>query len=402
MTHTLVSQSTGAADAHQKLLAAAKEMKPRLMERAQRADAERRVPDETINEMVESGFFKFLIPKRFGGDGGGVIGQIEIAAELARGCPSTAWVYTLVGDVTGFAGAFLPREGADTVYASHPNTLVCGVAAFNGTAKKSPGGYRVTGSWGFASGCLYSHWFMGGTVVLDDTGQVTDQIMAFMPMEQLKIKDTWHVMGMCGTGSNTIVADDLFVPEAQVFSLPERLAREQEFDADADPADRMPIAPLFSIGLMGPTLGAAQELHAMVSEKAHTRNISYFDFPTQADSAVAVATLGETGMMIDTAKLHVARGAADLEMTTAHHVLDRVTRARCRADAGHASENLRRAADMLMSIGGAGGFATASRNQQFYRDIQVGSRHAFVNSRPLYEAYGREAMGLSPNITSYI
>ncbi|MGW6036510.1 acyl-CoA dehydrogenase family protein [Gordonia terrae] len=389
-------------DQFDRLLAAAQEMKPRLMQRAAQTENERRVPDETIAEMVEAGFFKYMVPKRFGGYGGGAIGQIALAAELARGCASTAWVYTLVGDITAFVGAYLSPEGAQAIYDSAPDALVCGVTAPHGTATKVDGGYRVTGSWGFASGSLHSSWFMGGATIVDELGNPIDFGQIFMPMENLTIKDTWHVVGMRGTGSNTVVAEDVFVPAHFVISVPERLAREAEFHPGDEPVDRIPFAPFFSIGLMGPPLGAARELHAMIANDIHKRGPSYFDFATQADSAVLVAALGESAMMIDTAALHVRRGAGELEETTTQHPLDRVTRARCRADAAHAAENLRKAADILMSVAGGGAFASASRLQQYWRDINVGTRHAFLNTRPLYEVYARELCELEPNTTQFV
>ncbi|MGY4713073.1 acyl-CoA dehydrogenase family protein [Mycolicibacterium sp. CBM1] len=384
------------------LVAIAREMRPRLIERAATAEQERRLPDETLEEMREAGFFNYLTPARFGGAGGGVVGQIDVAAELAKGCPSTAWVFTLIGDITAFAIAYLPQAGADAILASSDRPLVCGVAAPNGTAVPVPGGYRLNGSWGFASGCLHANWAGGGAFVLDDRGTVVDQIFAFVPMQQLAIKDTWHVAGMRATGSNTLVAQDVFVPNALAASMSARAAREAEFHPGDEPVDRMPNAALFSIGLMGPTLGMADELLEQVTFNAHSRGISFFDFDKQVDSAVVLEGIGQAAMQIDTAWLHVRRGALELEETTKHHVLDRTTRARCRADAGHACVNLRSAVDSLMSISGASAFAESNRLQRFWRDINVASRHAFVNSRPLYETYGREYAGVETNITSFI
>ncbi|MFF0501944.1 acyl-CoA dehydrogenase family protein [Nocardia aobensis] len=392
---------TTSGDHFDELLEVARDMKPRLVKRAAQTESERRIPQETIDELTDAGFFKYMVPKRFEGFGGGCIGQVALAAELARGCPSTAWVYTLVGDITAFVGAYLEPDGAQSIYGSAAPALSCGVTAPHGTATQVAGGYRVSGSWGFASGCLHSSWFMGGTNVVDDLGNPVTYAQMFMPMESLSIQDTWHVVGMRGTGSNTVVAQDVFVPSQHVVSVSGRLAREAEFHPGDEPVDRIPFAPFFSIGLMGPTLGAATELQDLVSSRVDRPGPSYFDFATQADAAVLVAELGETAMLIDTAKLHVRRGAGELEISTADHVLDRVTRARCRADAAHAAENLRRAADKLMSVSGGGAFASASRLQQYWRDINVGTRHAFLNTRPLYEAYAREVCGL-PNTTQFI
>ncbi len=394
------SKQASSADL-ERLVAAAREMRPRLLERAPEAERQRRLPQATIDELHDSGLVKYFTPARWGGFGGDVRGQLAISTELAKGCPSTAWVYTLLCYTTAFAGSFLGEEGAGAVYSSERPT-VCGVAAATGQAVPVDGGYRVTGSWGFTSGCLHAEWIMVNAEVVNDVGEAVDQVVLFMPMSQLTIKDTWYVVGMRGTGSNTVVADDLFVPSSMSMLLRERIAAEANHRPDVEAVDRIPFALLFSVGLMGPTLGMAATLLELVSANAHKRGISYFNFDKQTDSAVTIETIGEAAMQIDTASLHVQRAATVLDVDTRHGQLSLPVRARCRADSGHASENLRQAVGTLMSIAGASAFAESSRLQSLWRDINVASRHAFVNTKPLYETYGRALLGVEPNITNFL
>jgi alkylation response protein AidB-like acyl-CoA dehydrogenase len=377
-------------------------MRPRLAERAVDCERERRIPQETIDELHDAGFFRYYLPSRWGGAGGSLTGLIDIGAELARGCPSTAWVFTIVSEVTGVAGTLLPPEGVEAIYGSSRRPAVCGVHAMNGTARRVDGGYVISGTWGFASGCRHAGWFAGGTAVVADSGETVDQVLAFLPMSDLMIKDTWHVAGMRGTGSHTVVAEDVFVPAHLAWSIPERLRRETRFVPGAEVIDRIPLAPFFSIGLMGPLLGIAQEILEVVGTQAHKRGVSYFDFERQTDSASLLAAIGEAAIRVDTAWLHVHRAAAELEETTRSRTLDYATRARCRADAGHACENLRQAADSLLSIAGSSAFAESNRLQALWRDLNVASRHGFLNTRLLYEAYGRAHAGVEPNITEFI
>ncbi|MEU6147523.1 acyl-CoA dehydrogenase family protein [Streptomyces sp. NPDC047081] len=392
-----------AASATAELLEAAREMRPRLAERAPWVEQNRRIPEDTLEELHSAGFFRYWIPRRWGGSGGPLIGQLRIAAELAKGCPSTAWVWTLIGDVTAFAATFLTPEGTDAIYSSSDRPMAAGVLTPSGTARKVDGGYRVSGAWGFASGSLHADWIMGGLVVVDDNDEPVNQGIGFMPVSDGEIKDTWQVVGMRGTGSNTFVVQDVFVPDKLVRMASEMQATAKALSEDEkDPIDRMPFAPLFSVGLCGPLLGAAQAILEKVSANAHKRGITYFDFEKQTDSAVVLERLGEAAVRIDSAWLLVERAAYELEEVTRGGELSFERRAWCRVAAGQAVDEVRIAVDSLMSIAGASSFAESSVLQQYWRDVMVGSRHAFLSTRPLYEVYGRAYCQVEPNITPYI
>ncbi|MGW5645157.1 acyl-CoA dehydrogenase family protein [Saccharopolyspora sp. NPDC003752] len=398
------ARAQGAADATtEKLLQVARDMRPRLLERSAWAEEHRQIPQESIEDLHQAGFFQYWVPRRWGGAGGSLIGQIRIAAELAKGCPSTAWVWTLVGEMTGLTGTFLTPEGTRAVYGSSDRPAVAAVLMPSATARKVEGGYRVTGSWGFASGCLHANWLMGGIAIVDDTGAVVDQGAAFVPMSDGAIKDTWKVVGMRGTGSHTFVVDDVFVPDDLVRMIAELPALAAALpEEDRDLVDRAPIGPLFSVGLGGPLLGAAEAILEKVSVSAHERGITFFDFGKQVDSAVVLERIGEAAVRIDSAWLLLERAAYELEERTRLGPLGYERRAWCRAAAGHAVDELRIAVDSLMSIAGASSFAESNVLQQYWRDLMVGSRHAFLSTRPLYEAYGRAYCNVEPNITPYI
>ncbi|MGY1815210.1 acyl-CoA dehydrogenase family protein [Blastococcus sp. SYSU D00820] len=391
----------GPVPSAEELVALAREMRPRLVERSADCERERRIPQETLDELHEAGFFRYYLPASQGGRGGELAGLLDIAAELARGCPSTAWVYTIISEVTALAGVALPPAGIEEIYGSSPRPTACAVNSPGGTARRVEGGYRVTGSWGFASGCQHSDWF-GGFVQVSDDADEPEQIMVFVRLAEATIKDTWHVAGLRGTGSHTVVVDDVFVPEHRTFGLRERAQREARFVPDAEVVDRIPAAPFFSLGLMGTLLGIGQEVLELVTANAHKRGVTYFDFEKQTDSSVVLEAIGEAAMQIDTALLHVRRGVHELDETTRFRTLDYVTRARCRADAGHACENLRRAVDSLMSVAGASAFAESNRLQRLWRDLTVGSRHGYLGTRLLYETYGRAFAGVPANITQLV
>jgi alkylation response protein AidB-like acyl-CoA dehydrogenase len=223
-----------------------------------------------------------------------------------------------------------------------------------------------------------------------------------MPMSDITVKDTWNVSGLRGTGSNTAFADKVYVPKSQVMLLPDRLVSEANPNAADDPVYRIPFAAMFGLALMGTCLGAADAAAEYISEKAPQRGVTYFEFDKQIDSGALLEKLGEAKMKIETAWLHVRRGAALLDDATIHGEVSYRDRARCRADAVHAAESVRSAMDMLLNIGSSSSFAESNPLQRYWRDINVGSRHAFLNSAPVYEAYSRADLGIEPNVTIYI
>lgn len=381
------------------LMKAAKELQPVLAKNVTYVEEERRLPDETVEELHKSGLFRAIMPQRWGGSALTLFEELQIAAEMGKTCPSTAWAYTLLADVTAFPVQFLGDEGEKEVY-TDDRTLVCGVISNGGTATPVDGGYRVSGSWGFASGCLHADW-MSGLVTAYDVNGAGAPAMAFFPLSEAAIKDTWFVTGMKGTGSNTVVADDIFIPASRMGMLADRFALEGQVRPGAAPCERWALMPYVSIGLLGATLGAVQGALDYVAEKMHTRGVTYFDFERQVDSGVLLHNIALAEMHLASAWLHVRDACWYLDEFTKSEPLDYVTRARLRAQGGFACEELRTAMGLLVTIGGASSFADNNPLQRFWRDVNVGTRHSFDNTPGCLEAYGRAKAGVE-NITQLI
>ncbi|BCP14253.1 acyl-CoA dehydrogenase family protein [Mycobacterium paraintracellulare] len=388
----------------EQLVADARELNGVLLERADVAEQQRRVPNETIETLFTKGFFDLMVPRRWGGQGARLQDHLRVAAELAKGCPATSWIFTLIGYSTAMAAAYLPEAGAQVIFdggAQRP--LVCGVNGFTGTAKITDDGYVVTGKWGFASGCYYANWFFGGVRIYDAKDEFVDVGFAFMPMSALSIKDTWHVAGMRGTGSNTVIGEQVVVPQHMMMTLASRRQQEAEPCTDSEYMERIPFAAMFSVALMGPLLGMSEAAAALVANDMHTRGVSYFDFDKKTKSGVLTAQYGQARMHIDTAWLHILRAATTLEDgTVGGQTLPPAIRARCRMDAAHGVKHMRTAMELLLDISGASSFAESNPLQRYWRDLSVGSRHAWINTNLMYEAYARAELGLSENTTSYI
>ena len=384
------------------LLEAARKLRPVLAERAEKTDRDRRLPDETIADLTEAGLFRVTGHKRRDGHGLTAEQSIEITAELAKGCTSSAFVQALLDGSRGVVVAKLDDEGVDEVFATSDDPLITGILAPGGMAVPADGGFVVNGSWSYATGCWHAHWAMGGVMVADAQGNVVDGGTIYAPMSELTIEDTWHVAGMRGTGSATIVAKDVFVPKRRISLQSEMGAKFEQMDfSKAEPVDLRPFAEVFALVLLGPVLGAAEAALELVAGSVGRRGISYFTFEKQSDSHVVLEQIAEAAMRIDTAWLHTRRAAGVVEAATMTGPLDAKTGTRCRADAGYAMAQVRQAVDTLMNVAGTSAFAESNALQRIWRDVNVASRHGYLATKPNLELYGRAYCGVEPSISMF-
>ncbi|HVM78639.1 MAG TPA: acyl-CoA dehydrogenase family protein, partial [Stellaceae bacterium] len=190
--------------------ARAEELVPLLRERAQKTETLRRIPDETIAELHQAGLFRIHQPVRVRGGELPFRAIVELVAVIARGCASTAWVLANLVSHHWMLGYFDPKA-QDEIWSADPNALIGSAVIFNcGKAKRVPGGYRVSGRWPFSSGVHPSSWLIMGATV---EGEADSARMFLVRQSDIRILDTWHVMGLAGTGSEDVTMEDVFVPE---------------------------------------------------------------------------------------------------------------------------------------------------------------------------------------------
>lgn len=181
---------------------------------------------------------------------------------------------TLTNVCAWFTCLFSGRAQQD-VWGADPHVRVCGVFAPKATSRREEGGQRVSGSWGYASGCLHSQWAVLGIPVMDDAGEQVDQGLALIPLSDLRIDDTWFVARMKGTGSNTLIAEDVFVPDHRIISVPAALDNEYATEFKDEALYRSSFGRVAALVLAGPQVGMARAAVNLVTEKAPKRRIAY-------------------------------------------------------------------------------------------------------------------------------
>lgn len=385
------------------LIERARALRPLLLKKAVEAERRRRLPDENIRALEAAGLFKLMTPRRWGGYCASFRTLVMVAAELARGCPATGWIQSIANNAT-WTATLLPDRGQEEVFANDPEARACSVYAPASNVRSVDGGYVISGRWDYASGCWHASWAVLGFLITGADGKPIDHGVAVIPMHELSIEDTWFAAGMKGTGSDTIVANEVFVPHHRVLSFPRLLAGERPAQRyNGEFTDHLSMMPILAINLVAPPLGTAQAVLELVAEGTHRRGVTYTIYGRQSDSAVVHHQIGEAALKLDSAWLHTLRAADEIDAgARAGRPLDYLTRARIRGDAGYAARLVREVIDQLISIGSSGAFAESNPLQRLWRDANLASRHAALTIGPCLELYGRAYLGISPNITEMI
>jgi 3-hydroxy-9,10-secoandrosta-1,3,5(10)-triene-9,17-dione monooxygenase len=399
------AEATTPRDAHaHELIANAAAIKSILASNAAEAEVQRRLPPASLAALVDAGMFKLTVPRRFGGHEVPFATLHEATATVAGGCGSSGWVVSLI-NICNWLASLYCDQAQQEVFGADPDARVCGVLAPTAQTRRAEGGLVVSGTWPYASGCLHSTWAVLGVPVVDDAGEMIDQGLALVPLKSLEMRDTWFVAGMRGTGSNTLVAEEVFVPDHMIMSVPAAVQNVYPTEHKNETLYRSSFVPSLAVILAFPQVGLAREAIDVVIEKAPRRQIAYTVFQTQRESTAFQLQISDADMLADTARLHTARAVSVVDDAAARGTaLDYLTRARVRADIGWAIRKARESIDLTISANGASSFAEASPLQRIWRDSSTAGRHAVALPAVNQELYGKALLGIpyEENITPLI
>jgi resorcinol 4-hydroxylase (FADH2) len=360
------------------------------------------VPPESIELLREIGFYDIVKPKAFGGYEHDFDVLVDLNIELAKACASTAWVAGLLAAHQWLLAGF-PEEAQHDVWDRDPNAVLCGSYAPVAKAAAMPGGYRMSGRWSFASGCDNSSWSVCAAL-LPPSGESAAPAPAFLlvPADDYSIDDTWQVIGLSGTGSKTLVLDDVFVPVHRVLTF-------AEMTSGRTPGARLYADnPTFAIPMLcnipsclasvavGAALGALEDYidatRARVTRGAVAGAANRMaEFATVqlrvADAAAATDAAREVLLRDLRAVAQMARAGEEIT------VPDRIT---CRRGQAFAVALAIRATEALNASTGGLGLDLTNPVQRAWRDANAVGRHISMNWDAVGTMYGQMALGLEP------
>ena len=393
-------QSRGGAPDVAELRHRAEALVPVLRERAGRTEELRRLPDETIEDLHRSGLFRILQPRRVGGSELPFRTIVELVAAIGRGCGSTAWVLANLAAHHWLLGMW-PKQAQDEIWGDSPDHLISSALIFaRGRARPVPGGYRLTGRWPYSSGVDPSTWNMLGAIVNDEDAGTTEPRVFLVPAGEYTVIDTWHVMGLIGTGSKDVAVEDIFVPAHRTLAV-DHMTGGPNPGSEVNPSVlyRLPAISLFAFCIAGVSLGIAQGAIEYFAETTRTR-LSNFTGRNLADFNTLQVHLAEAAAIADAAQAMLLSDCDEAtRITEEGRVPDLEQRARYRRDGAYAATRCTRAVDVLFQATGGGAIYARNPLQRAFRDIHAANAHYVLNWDINGAMYGRVALGLSPDAT---
>jgi len=358
----------------------------------------KRVLPEHFDALAEAGVFRMTAPRKYGGDEVDFQTQCDVLAHVARGCPSSLWVATIFNAMSWLAGTF-PDDAQDEILGSR-DPRISGVFSPTGTATPVDGGYRVSGRWGFNTGGQGSNWTIVNALV--GSGQDAMPLCMIVKSRELSRLDDWHASGMAGTGSHTVVADDIFVPARRAQPLPAMIEANYPPNRHnaADAYFNLPLAAVLTVNGGGTPVGIARGAFDAFFARLPGRPITYTTYTNQAEAAITHLQAGEAALLLESADAHVRRAAAILDQPP-DGPLSMQTRVKARAHVAYATGLARQTVDLLFHGSGASAIQSHVPIQRFQRDMQALANHAVMHAPTGIELYGRVLCGLAPNTLLY-
>lgn len=366
---------------------------PSIAARTAEAESLRRLPEASVKELVGTGVMRLLQPKRHGGLESDPRPFYEAALAIAAACGSTGWVTGIVG-VHAWQLALFDDRLQQEIWGEDPDVLVSSSYMPGGQLSPVTGGFEVTGRWSFSSGSDHCGWAILGAMHADGDGPPAIYNIV-VPRSDYVIEDTWHTVGLRGTGSNDIVIEKAFVPDYRM------LTREQVYGGDAPgleqntgPLFKMPFATMFANVITGPIIGMAEGMLAQDLDHIRTRVSRAYGKVVDSDP-YAVAAIGEASREIEVCRLQLLTNLADMySLVSAGREVPMDLRTRARRDQVLATERCVAAIDDMFDRGGAGVIKADHPMQRIWRDAHAAKHHMVnTNERTLY-SWAHHAMGL--------
>ena len=382
------------------LIARAREIAPVLAKTATATEDNRSILPGSLELLRDAGLFKIMQAPRYGGFGMGLPVMAEVTAEIARGSASDAWIVGLCGNQNRFVGCY-PVEAQEEVYTKSGDHLItCLVTGPTTTAQRVDGGYTLTGKWPYVSGVDQCNWlllsaFDGGAAA----GGASSSLTFLVPRDAVaEVIDDWHVMGLRGTGSKTVVLEDVFVPECRALNV-------WNYDNEPPPGaavnagamyQGVPRIMIFSTMLAAPALGIASAAVDAYRERLETRASALMS-GKQSETAPSQIVLGRAAEQAAMARDILLGAATDFQRRAeAGDVFTAEDRIGHRLRMGEVLKLCTQVVTDIFVDAGTGAMFDRNPLQRMFRDIYAIRSHVAIDPNNAAENRGRLILGIDP------
>jgi alkylation response protein AidB-like acyl-CoA dehydrogenase len=365
-------------------------LRPAIEKHRDEADETRRMPAALIDELRAAGAFHLTTPRELGGFELPIASNLSVLERLGRIDGPVAWVVWNLN--WGFSAAILPPAGLKRIWPDRPDALIAN-SGQPGRLVDGADGYRLSGTWKIVSGIESADWVALLALVFDGDAPVVtsggpDVRICWVPRSAVEVRDTWHVVGMRGSNSNTVVASDVAVPADLVvpFTVTPHIDR---------PAYRLPLVHMVFPGCAAVLLGMAQaavdEVAGLVTRKVGMDGVALAAQPrVQAVVGRATAEVGAAREL-----LFATAGSLDAAAVAGRPATD-AQRGELRGAISYAAETSRSVLTSMYELGSSDPLYADSRLGRIFRDGVAAAQHANM-SVAHYELAGRTLLGLPPN-----
>lgn len=355
----------------------------------------RRMPDETIDDFLDSGLLRMNQASRWGGLELGSRAVVELVSTVADGDGASGWVFGLLASHF-WLGSVFGLQAQHDMWGDNPDALMSSAfAAETSAVAACDGGYRVSGRWPFSSGCDHGSWAMVGVVVppADPDGSPTPR-WCLLPRTDYTVEDTWSTCALRGTGSNTVVIDDAFVPAYRTVDPAEVMEGRAPGTRDnPSPIFRLSFSAALSAYLGSTAMGIAGRAARDFAGYSKKKVSKFTGLPELSDpmiihvGTVAAQVEGARGLMLHRAELLDDLVEAGLGPTFEQRIAtnrDMTTAVRLCVDA----------VEQAMRFSGGSGLFEQHTVQQAWRDVHGVAAHMGYNTDAVYGNWGRHVLGL--------
>ncbi len=370
-----------------------------LGERAAEAERLRRLPDDTVRDLIASGFTELLVPARYGGQQAPFSAILDPVRRLAHGCTSSAWT---IGFLTlhNWMLALFGEQAQQEAFASR-SFLAPAPLAPTGRGLPVDGGIRLSGRWSWATGVMHGNWIIVAALCGPDDGIYP--ALALLPIGDVTVDDVWHTDGMRATGSNDAIATDVFVPEHRLVKVTDIYAGTAPGAGLHDSATyRWPMVPALALLAAMPALGSAERVTEIYAQRLAERVLPY-EGVMQKDKPIAQAHLAGAHVRLRSLRGLLADTVGEVEeIVVAGDSVEKAVRAQARLTAAHIVAESRAVIGNLLGAGGASIHFLSSPMQRFKRDVDVLAGHVVFDYDTSRELAGALALGMKIPRTSMV
>lgn len=378
------------------LLTRARSLLPLLASQETEVAAGREVPKKTVAAFHTAGLLRVLQPRRFGGAQHGFLTFSHIVEELAGACAASAWVYAVLGEHQWVIACF-PEQAQRDVWGDNPQAVASSSLAPRNVARVVPGGFELAGNFPFSSGSWHAQWAILGAIAAAPDGTRPTRYF-LVPMAELQRIDDWQVLGLRGTGSQTLRANTIFVPVHRSVLLAD-LLRGTTPGAAAHPEYGLLRAPRdlltpFSLPPVG--FAIARRALGMALPLLRAR-LSRATLPPIGTETTQMA-IAEAAAELDMAHLlmHTRRAEACATVDAGENIAPEFTLT-VRRDVAFAQRHIRGAMERICDTLGSHFVYDDSPLQPLLRDLLTISSHRVWSWQAGMLPYGQWQLGTEPS-----